>query len=69
VTKDKTEYPLRYDPGHPAADEKGMVRLPNVNRVVESVDMITTKNSQSALLKIYNEATSMRRLQIESGMK
>jgi hypothetical protein len=31
--------------------------------------MITTKNSQSALLKIYNEATSMRRLQIESGMK
>ena len=31
VDTDKSEFPQRYDPSHPAADEKGYVRTPNVN--------------------------------------
>lgn len=65
VVPDKSEFQLEYDPGHPAADEKGMVKKPNVNRVLETVDMITAKNTQKALLKLYAEGTAMRRLQIE----
>lgn len=65
VVGDKTEFEKEYDPGHPAADDKGMVKKPNVNRVKETVDMMTTKNTQKTLLKVYAEGTSMRRLQID----
>ncbi len=65
VIHDKSEFLQDYDPSHPAADEKGLVKKPNVNRVIETVDMITAKNTQKALLKAYAEGTSMRRMQID----
>lgn len=65
VIPDKSDFVKEYDPSHPAADENGIVKKPNVNRVVESVDLITAKNAQKAMLKIYAEGTSMRRLQID----
>jgi len=65
VVGDKTEFHQEYDPGHPAADDKGMVKKPNVNRVLETMDMMTAKNTQKALLKLYAEGTSMRRLQLD----
>lgn len=36
---DSAPFGEEYDPGHPAADEHGMVKLPNVNRHVELKDM------------------------------
>jgi flagellar basal-body rod protein FlgC len=65
VVLDKSEFKLEHNPGHPAADEKGMVKKPNVNRIVETVDLMTAKNDQKAMLRVYGEATSMRRLQID----
>src|SRR5690606_35637154 len=38
VVTDETPGPIVYNPGHPDADEKGMVRLPNVNLTHEMVD-------------------------------
>jgi len=39
VTEDQTPFREVYDPSHPDADAKGMVKLPNVNTVKEMVDM------------------------------
>jgi flagellar basal-body rod protein FlgC len=65
VVRDKGDFRREFDPGHPAADESGYVKKPNVDRVIETVDLMTTKNTAKALGKIYTESTKMRRAQIE----
>lgn len=39
VLYDKSEFGMRYDPGHPAADETGYIKTTNVNGLVELMDM------------------------------
>jgi flagellar basal-body rod protein FlgC len=39
---------LKYDPGHPDADAKGYVALPNINVVEEMVNMISASRSYEA---------------------
>jgi CheY-like chemotaxis protein len=39
---DKSAFGSRLDPGHPAADENGYVRLPNVKRMIEMDDLLIT---------------------------
>src|SRR5690606_7440472 len=39
ISRDRTEFPMEYNPGHEAADEMGYVKLPNVNILVEMSDM------------------------------
>src|SRR4051812_47628897 len=36
---DQTAFKSEYDPGNPAADAKGYVKMPNVDSLVESLDM------------------------------
>ena len=38
VQHDKSPFILKYEPNHPAADEKGMVKYPNVNIIIENTD-------------------------------
>lgn len=38
VETDRSAFRTRFEPGHPA-DPKGEVRMPNVNTLVETVDM------------------------------
>ena len=37
-----------YDPSHPDADARGIVRMPNINPVTEMVDLITATRSYEA---------------------
>lgn len=69
VIPDKSEFRKEYDPGHPAADEDGYIKKPNVDRVIETVDMMATKNTQKSLLKIHAESTKMRRMQINDLLR
>lgn len=39
VLYDQSEFGMRYDPGHPAADEIGYIKTTNVNGLVELIDM------------------------------
>lgn len=48
-----------YMPGHPEADEKGLVTLPNVNVVEEMVDMMTASRSFEANLQVLQSARQM----------
>jgi len=65
VGHDQTEFPLRYDPGHPAADAKGYVRTPNVNPMVEVMDMREAQRSYSANLNVMQVSRSMLSRAIE----
>lgn len=45
---------LRYDPAHPDADEKGYVAYPDINPVVEMVDLIEAMRSYEANVTAFN---------------
>jgi flagellar basal-body rod protein FlgC len=49
---DKSAFPQKYEPSHPAADAKGYVSTPNVNSFVEVMDMREAQRSYSANLQV-----------------
>ena len=46
-------------PGHPAADARGYVKLPNVNSLVEMMDMREAQRSYEANLSVIDNARAM----------
>jgi flagellar basal-body rod protein FlgC len=65
VGRDKTDYPLRYDPSHPAADARGYVRTPNVNSFVEVMDMREAQRTYNANLSVMQVSRGMLTRTIE----
>jgi flagellar basal-body rod protein FlgC len=59
VGVDSSPYRVEYDPGHPAADNTGYVKLPNVNMMVEMADMREVNRSYEANLQIVKQVRSM----------
>ncbi len=59
VTRDPRDFRMKYDPGNPAADAKGQVKLPNVDALVEMMDMREAQRSYEANLDMI---TSTRRM-------
>ena len=59
VARDQTEFGLRYQPGHPAADATGYVKTSNVNTLVEMTDMREAQRSYEANLKVMQASRSM----------
>lgn len=51
TTTDDSPFPEIHMPGHPDADEKGIVKMPNVKLPNEMVDLITASRSYEANLK------------------
>ena len=56
---DQAPFRVEYDPGNPAADEKGFVKMPNVNVLVEMADMREANRSYEANLQMMKQARSM----------
>ena len=56
---DKSDFQLKYEPGHPAADKNGNVKYPNVNSLVEMTDMREAQRSYQANI---NVITATRRM-------
>jgi flagellar basal-body rod protein FlgC len=48
IQEDQTPGKLIYDPGHPDADARGYVRMPNVDTVAEMVDLISASRAYEA---------------------
>ncbi len=59
VARDQTEFGLRYQPGHPAADATGYVKTSNVNTLIEMTDMREAQRSYEANLKVMQASRSM----------
>ena len=56
---DKSEFRTQYDPGNPNADAKGYVKLPNVDSLVEIMDMREAQRSDEADLTAMDATKSM----------
>jgi flagellar basal-body rod protein FlgC len=56
---DSSDFRLKYEPGHPAADQNGNVKYPNVNSIVEMADMREAQRSYEANI---NVVTATRRM-------
>ncbi len=59
IGTDKAPFVVEYEPGHPAADENGYVKMPNVNVLLELADMRETNRSYEANLKVMTQAREM----------
>lgn len=59
VRQDPAPFRTEYNPGHPAADSKGYVRMPNVDPLVEAMDMKEAQRAYEANLNVIETARSM----------
>ncbi len=59
IGRDASEFPLRYEPSNPAANADGYVKLPNVNSIMEVMDMREAERSYSANLAVMQASRSM----------
>lgn len=58
-TVDRSEFGRRLEPGHPAADADGYVLQPNINSLVEFMDMREAQRSYEANLTTIETAKAM----------
>src|SRR5215472_13816528 len=65
VGVDSTPFRVEYDPGHPAADKTGYVKLPNVNMMIEMADMREVNRSYEANLQVVKQSRSMLGMTID----
>ena len=56
---DSSEFRMQYDPGNPLADKQGYVKLPNVNSLVEIMDMREAQRSYEADLSVIDASKTM----------
>lgn len=69
VVEDDSPLQSVYDPGHPDADEKGYVMMPNVNILNEMVDMIAATRAYEANVTAINATKSMMLKALEIGRR
>jgi flagellar basal-body rod protein FlgC len=59
VKTDSSDFRLKYEPGHPAADANGNVKYPNVNSLVEMTDMREAQRSYEANINVISATRRM----------
>jgi len=57
--QDPRPFRVRYDPGHPDADERGFVRLPNVNPLEEMANLVAALRAYEANVRAFEAAKQM----------
>jgi flagellar basal-body rod protein FlgC len=56
---DTSDFRLKYEPGHPAADKDGNVKYPNVNPLLEMSDMREAQRSYEANINVISATRRM----------
>ena len=56
---DMSDFATRFEPGHPAADARGYVRYPNVNSLIETMDMREAQRTYEANLNVVTVTRQM----------
>jgi len=59
VRTDPSDFRLKHEPGHPAADANGNVRYPNVNPLIEMTDMREAQRSYEANINVIGATRRM----------
>jgi flagellar basal-body rod protein FlgC len=60
VAADPKPFPIQYQPGHPSADAKGNVKLPNVDPLMEAMDMRDAQRAYEANLNVIDTDKAMQ---------
>lgn len=56
---DRSDFVRKYDPGNPVSDQDGYVMMPNVNNLVETMDLQEAQRSYDANLSVIDAAKTM----------
>lgn len=67
IIEDQSPLKMVYNPDHPDANRDGYVAMPNVNTVMEMVDMISATRAYEASVTAINSAKSMAMKALEIG--
>jgi len=59
IKTDSSDFQIKSQPGHPAADASGNVKYPNVNPLIEMTDLRDAQRSYSANLNVINATRAM----------
>lgn len=59
VQRDQSAFRSKYEPGNPVADASGNVRMPNVNQLIETMDMREAQRSYEANLNVISSTRRM----------
>lgn len=62
---DNSAYGIERDPGSPAADKNGNVKLPNVNLLTEMADMREANRVYQANLQVFSQARELVSMTID----
>lgn len=65
IGADRSPFDVQHDPGNPAADANGNVKMPNVNVLIELSDLRQANRSYSANVEAITQARSMLTMNID----
>lgn len=65
IGRDQSAFDLEYDPGHPAANEQGFVKVSNVNPILEMSNMREAARSYEANMNMFETGRRMRSQMID----
>lgn len=65
ISTDPAAFGVEFDPSHPAADAKGMVKMPNVNMLIELADMREANRSYEANLQTIKQTRELISLTLD----
>ncbi|MFC3126127.1 flagellar basal body rod protein FlgC [Pseudoroseomonas globiformis] len=59
IRADQRNFRTQFDPAHPAADESGYVKLPNVDPLIEQADLRAAGRSYEASIAVMQQARTL----------
>jgi flagellar basal-body rod protein FlgC len=65
IQTDQSPFGLEFDPGNPAANAEGYVKMPNVNLILEMADMREANRSYESNLQVVKQAREMISMTID----
>jgi flagellar basal-body rod protein FlgC len=65
IQNDQSPFRIEFDPGHPAANAAGYVKMPNINLIVEMADMREANRSYESNLQVVKQAREMTSMTID----
>ena len=66
VDVDNSDFIMRYDPHHPAANSEGLVKYPNIMREIERADASEAQRSYEANLSVIEVSNSLMQKTVEA---
>jgi flagellar basal-body rod protein FlgC len=67
VIAGQDQFQMQYQPGHPDADANGYVKMPDVDPLEETVNMISAARSFEANATVFNTAKDLAKVSLNLG--